>query len=232
MTLIIYSHSSYKDVLEICLEQLKKFGNSYKTYTFLDKDIGFENTILYNESFSYPERVYSCLQQVQEKAILFQHEDMILYSSPDYNKLKKYFSFVEKDKVDSIKLIKGGGIEQDLSVTNDLHSILPSHPNMFAVQPTIWNKEKLEKVLKAHFGLTIWQMETNANKFLIDNKYRMLYSYVREQDKKRGLYHYDSSVYPYIATAICKGKWNLKEYPELQQVLKDYKIDWKARGQF
>ena len=31
-------------------------------------------------------------------------------------------------------------------------------------------------------------------------------------DKKRGKYHYDSSVFPYICTAVIKGKWNYNEY--------------------
>ena len=31
-------------------------------------------------------------------------------------------------------------------------------------------------------------------------------------ENKRGAHHYDSSVYPYIATAIVKGKWNVTEY--------------------
>ena len=28
------------------------------------------------------------------------------------------------------------------------------------------------------------------------------------RDKKRGKFHYDSSIYPYICTAVIKGKWN------------------------
>jgi hypothetical protein len=71
-------------------------------------------------------------------------------------------------------------------------------------------------------------MEAKANKFLIDNTYKMLYSH--QQEPRRGMFHYDSSVYPYVATAICKGKWNLSEYKELEQLLKDYNIDWRVRG--
>jgi hypothetical protein len=38
-------------------------------------------------------------------------------------------------------------------------------------------------------------------------------------------------VYPYIATAIIKGKWNLSEYPiELGDLLSEYKIDKSIRG--
>ena len=32
------------------------------------------------------------------------------------------------------------------------------------------------------------------------------------KDEKRGKFHYDSSVYPYICTAVIKGKWNEGDY--------------------
>ena len=38
------------------------------------------------------------------------------------------------------------------------------------------------------------------------------------------MYHFDSLVYPYIATAIVKGKWNFQEYPELKKLLDSYNI--------
>ena len=38
-----------------------------------------------------------------------------------------------------------------------------------------------------------------------------LCSFVQNKDK-RGKFHYDSSIYPYICTAVIKGKWNFKEY--------------------
>ena len=32
--------------------------------------------------------------------------------------------------------------------------------------------------------------------------------------KKRGKFHCDSEYYPFIATALFKGKWTISEYPE------------------
>ena len=49
--------------------------------------------------------------------------------------------------------------------------------------------------------------------------------------KKRGLYHYDSLVFPYIATAINKGKWNYNEYQkELDELFTEYEINPFERG--
>ncbi len=44
--------------------------------------------------------------------------------------------------------------------------------------------------------------------------------------------HYDSNIFPYIATTLVKGKWNTKEYPELYEILNSYNIDVSIRGEF
>jgi hypothetical protein len=50
-------------------------------------------------------------------------------------------------------------------------------------------------------------------------------------EPKRGENHYDSDVYPYIATALVKGKWIMSEYSfELGSILEKYNIDINKRG--
>ena len=47
------------------------------------------------------------------------------------------------------------------------------------------------------------------------------------------MYHFDNEVYPYIATAIGKGKWNLGEYGyELEPLLQKLNINPSLRGWF
>ena len=49
--------------------------------------------------------------------------------------------------------------------------------------------------------------------------------------KKRGKFHCDSEYYPFIATALFKGKWTISEYPiELKKLFTKYKIDPLIRG--
>ena len=49
--------------------------------------------------------------------------------------------------------------------------------------------------------------------------------------KKRGKFHCDSEYYPFIATALFKGKWTISEYPEeLKNLFAKYKIDPLIRG--
>ena len=73
------------------------------------------------------------------------------------------------------------------------------------------------------------QFEIAANKVCQHLDMRGLYSYHGEP--KRGIYHHDSIVFPHIATAIIKGKWNLSEYPtELTPLLEKYNINPEVRG--
>jgi hypothetical protein len=50
-------------------------------------------------------------------------------------------------------------------------------------------------------------------------------------EREREACIYDSLVFPYVATAINKGKWNLNEYhPELNPMFEEYNINPFERG--
>jgi len=46
---------------------------------------------------------------------------------------------------------------------------------------------------------------------------------------KRGMHHYDSSVFPYTASALVKGKWCSEYKNELTELLRMYDIDERGR---
>ena len=72
---------------------------------------------------------------------------------------------------------------------------------------------------------TIWEFES-----IIKQRDTDYVSYLGTEDK-RGMYHFDSKVFPYTATAIVKGKWNFSEYSrELKEVLAECSIDINIRG--
>ena len=75
----------------------------------------------------------------------------------------------------------------------------------------------------------IREFEPRAQEICKYFKIRGLYTHNGEP--KRGELHWDTSVYPYIATAIVKGKWNLSQYEkELGMLLRKYIIDPSDRG--
>jgi hypothetical protein len=83
--------------------------------------------------------------------------------------------------------------------------------------------------LANHRGESIWDFERKAQWTF--RKAFVRAGTLKENLAKSGLSHWKSDIYPYIATAIVKGKWNFSEYgPELEELLREYKIDPIARG--
>jgi hypothetical protein len=238
----LYTHTDCKDVYDIFFKQLNTFFNiECKKYIFInhtnDNDSlktipkDFE-IIFYDDSQPYTNRLSSCLSKVSEKIILYIHEDMFLYENIDTNEFIKYVNYIENQNRDSfIKLIKGGE-KRDIpnEVIQSLKRIPIDSEWIFSVQPSIWKKNALEFIINSIKNCDIYQLENYSQEFCKKNGIQGSYSY--QNEKERGG-HFDCAVFPYIATAIIRGKWNLKEYPdELGKILLDNNINIEQRGRF
>lgn len=80
----IYSHSSYKPLLDLVLYCLEKAKISFPVYIFRDTALDFPQThliqkvIVYNDSLPYAQKLHSCIDQLDEKyMILYQEKDML-----------------------------------------------------------------------------------------------------------------------------------------------------------
>lgn len=235
ISIIVYTHTDYKDVWPPFFGQAKKWlPDDYKKYIFvnkLDKDIPKDYIVkTYDDSKIYTKRFAHCLAQVDTEFCILHHEDMFLYGAPQIDKIVEYSKILTEEGYDFVKLIKGGET-RDIPFKDytDL-KVIPQNSNwIFAIQPTLWKTDKLLQLYSHAEGDTIWKFETQSQKWCKANNIKGLYSH--KDGKQRGKFHWDSVVYPYVATAIVKGKWNLREYPEeLTQILNEYKIDKRTRG--
>jgi len=96
------------------------------------------------------------------------------------------------------------------------------------LQATIWRKDDYVKIMNGTKN-KIWLENETYRDFMIQNNLKGLYHY--DGEPKRGLNHFDSSVYPYIATALVRGKWNMSEYGnELSIPINEHGIDVNIRG--
>ena len=164
----------------------------------------------YDDKEPYKRRILSCINQLNdEEIILFTHEDMFLYSKPNIEVISEYINLIDKEKCDIIKLIRAF---ENLEKSN-LHSFLYKNPEqqLFSIQPSLLKVKTLKKIFTNVPGENIWEFEGNTNSSYLGN-INSLCSFDVNLDQKRGKFHYDSSVYPYICTAVIKGKWNFKEY--------------------
>tara|TARA_R100001509_G_scaffold155303_1_gene117664 strand:- start:495 stop:1208 length:714 start_codon:yes stop_codon:yes gene_type:complete len=230
---VFYSHFDYSDVWPFMFGQSEKYLKNKKKYLITNETQGQVindwTVINYDDKKPYQERVSESLSKIKEDIVVFHHEDMFLMEEPRWKTIDKLVNLVNEDKVDLIRLTKG-------SYDNSVHDKFDEHlfysPKnlLFSLQPTIIKKEKLIKVFKHTKGRNIWEFEANSNSLLEFLNYRSCY-YYQGIENKRGLYHWDSIIYPYIATAVVKGKWDYQSYPEvLNKLMIEYEIDPNKRG--
>lgn len=218
--MLVYTHSDYDTVFNLWYRQNKKYFPSSNVY--LMSDVLFEEevtkNITYDDSKKYTDRVLSCLDKFNDdEVVIFQHEDMLLYSEPLYDVLNTYVELISSDSVAMIRLLRVVPTLEPSGIHNMLYLNPPT--NLFSIQPTIIKIKTLKQIFSMVPNKTIWEAETYWEKNL--EGYVSVFSW--DGEPKRGMMHYDSRVYPYIATAINKGQWNMTEYSaELINLFNEY----------
>ena len=234
--LVYYSHTDYSDVWPLMFSQVDKYFPTHQKYLFSDNataDLESPNWTLikYDDGLKYQQRMVHCLRQVPEEVILFHHEDMFLYDVPLYQNLNEIAESIKGGEIDIVKLICASYQEVTFRNITKLSYVFENPVNLkFAIQPSLCNKKTLEMVYDKTGGDTIWQFEAFATQTCSYFNVKTAMTYL-PQDQKRGAFHWDSTVYPYFATAIIKGKWNFTDYEaSLKALLEEKKIDYSIRG--
>ncbi len=223
--IIVYTHTDMKDIWPMFFGQLKKYIGDTKVYVAVNEDdtqISDYIRIIYDDKKEYTERWKEILDKVEEETFVFIHEDMILFDKVNYQLLEQYIEYVNTGLAESIKLILAGERFEESKIDKTL---VVNQYSKFSVQPTITTKTIFKGHLNSLPPLNIWQFEEAVTSSGKDYMVKI------GGEKKRGLYHYDSLVFPYVATAINKGKWNLVEYQkELNPMFEEYNINPFERG--
>jgi len=233
---ITHSHSDCEDLWKIYFEQMNKYWNTGMQNFFLvnqtDLKIPDKYTRLeYDSSQSYSDRLINCLSNLDEyEYIFFDHEDMFLYSKPNYDEINLYLDLLFSNKYDYIRLIKSTNCRfKSIDNYDTLFEISLNSKWIFSIQPSFWNRLKLLDLINHCRNCNIWELEVKSQKILKRLKIKSAFSH--RKGKKRGIHHFDNDIYPYIATAINKGRWNTSEYSlELNEIFNKYKIEPSLRG--
>lgn len=223
--LVVYTHTDMKDVWPMFFGQLKKYIGNTKVYVAVNEDdtqISDMIRIIYDDTKEYTQRWKEILEQIEEETFIFLHEDMILFDKVDSNLLEKYIGYVNDNLAESIKLIYAGDGFREWELDNTL---VVNEYAKFSIQPTITQKKVFQQLVENLPPKNIWEFEeaiiSSGRDFMVK----------LGTEKKRGVYHYDSLVFPYTATAINKGKWNMSEYSkELDYMFREYNINPFERG--
>jgi len=230
---IFYSHYDYSDIWPLMIGQSRKYLKNEKKYLITNKIGGHKldgwEVILYDGGWPYQERVHRSIEKIKEEIAIFHHEDMFLRAAPNFNTINRLTNKVRDGQIDLIKLCKASYNTSPTIEFGD--NLFINQKNLsFAIQPTIVKIKLLSKIYKATKGSSIWEFERNSNNYV---NYMDLIScyYYEGTEKKRGAFHWDSKPYPYMATAVVKGKWDYMCYArELKKLLLEYDIDPNIRG--
>ena len=220
--IVVYTHTDMVDVWDMFFSQLKKYLPNNKVYVVVDKEhskLSQYVQLTYDDSKPYTERWKEVLPQIAEETILFLHEDMILFSEVKLDYIERYYNLVNSGQVGSIKLINTITNKSSSDIDNTLVE------SSFSIQPTLINRKDFVSLLNSVPSLNIWDFEGAVESITHHYMVRL------GNEKQRGVYHCDSIVFPYIATAINKGKWNMSEYTiELDKLFGEYNINPMERG--
>lgn len=230
MIQICYTNSNTSDVWDMFYEQSKKYC-SYPLYLISDelhKNKVYDGIHIYENSQPYWLAWAEALKKIQSDFFIYLQEDFILYDSINEEKIKEYEKFLNQNpKYSFVRLLRSGSLNKT-KLTDSLFDIESGNKNIFSMQPTIWRTSDFIKLYK-HVAAPKWfENDTYIEKCI---KLNLKGAYHYDNEPKRGLDHYDSNVYPYIATALVRGKWNISEYKdELKSLLNEYNIDINIRG--
>lgn len=230
MIQIAYTNSNCSDLWNVFQKQNQKY-TTIPLYMISDKAVDCiddNKLFIYNNENDYYNVWVEALKKFDSDYFIYLQEDFILYDKVDDEKLNQCLEFLKQNPNYSfIRLIKSGRLREK-RIFDNLYEIESSNPNIFSMQATIWRTKDyislMEKVKDRK-----WLENDKYPKEMLKMGMKGLYYY--DGEGKRGENHYDSSIYPYIATALVRGKWNTSEYSnELISILSYFDIDKNKRG--
>ena len=185
----------------------------------------------YDDAISYPQRILNILSNIESEYIVLDHEDMFLYKKANIDKINNSLELLINKKLDCIRFIKNINAKySSFSKNIEVEKIDSNSEWIFSIQPSVWRKFALIEILKKNLNVNIWELEYKSQKVVRELGIRI--GVLSGESKKRGIHHFDSAYYPYIATALLKGKWTISEYEkELKFLLNKYQIDPLIRGE-
>ena len=230
ISLLTYTHTNTKDVHPVYFGELEKYFPSLENnYVTCNEKIDYANCIVYNDSDRHSTQMINALNVIPTKYVIYAQEDYILFDYVNTDELNKLISYMESDEsIPFIRLIQCGLGNVTEKYNDDLAYLDSNWEYYFSTQITIWRKDILLQMYKNADPEKITSTEVNHVQSLRDISTKGMF-HLKRGNQIGG--HFNSHAYPYIATAIVKGRWNYTEYEtELQNVFKCYNINPFERG--
>ena len=230
ITLLTYSHSNCSDIHLMYLDSIEKYCNYIPHNILIDKPIRDSrvNEIIYENDSNYYEQMLLGLTKIDTEYLIYSQEDYILFNKIDEEKINQYILLMNSDKnILFIRLINAGLNGNEKEYNNEFVIIDKDNEYYFSTQITIWRRDILIEMFKLSKIKIIGDEPLNSPYL---KKLNGIGLCTKLKGEKIGG-HYNSVIYPYMATAILRGKWNYSEYGDkLKSLISEYKIDKNIRG--
>lgn len=231
LSLLTYTHSKAKDLHKPFYERILKYFPDMKNIYFnCNEEVGYGETFIYNDNDTHSKQMVDALRRIPTDYVIYSQEDYILFDYVKVDELQKCIDVLENDsEVAFIRLIHSGLGNGSVKYNDNFYHVDPNSEYYFSTQATVWRKDHLIKMYELSNVKMIFD-EPNNSPFLREVSAKGLYE-IKKGKRVGG--HFNSWIYPYTATAIVKGNWNLREYQtELDILFQEYEINPLERGIF
>jgi len=245
ISLVINTVSKNKDIWPMFFDQLEKhipasfFNEKHIFVNHCKEDFppGFEVSYFDSDKV-YREQFVSCIGNVSDKYCIYISEDYVLYDDIRSDLIGQFVDVLDNNEsLSFVRFMRGGVVDlmHQYKSYQNLYKLYNSLPYFYTNQAAIWRTRDLEKIHlhgpNLHIANKDWQNSFEYRATATCQQLDIQGTYCYHGEQKRGLYHYDTIVFPHISTALVKGKWNMSGYPVKMKELTDhYDINTEVRG--
>lgn len=229
LSLFTYTHTNTKDLHDAYFGRIKKFFPSLKNlYVTCNEKINFGNCIVYDDTTTHSQQMINALDTIETDYLIYSQEDYILFDYVVENEIENVINLLETDKsIPFVRLIQSGLGNVTKKYNDEFAYIDSENPYYFSTQISIWRKSVLKEMF-LQSNVTNIRDEMQNSPFLKEINPNGIF-HLKRRNQVGG--HFNSYLYPYIATAVVRTKWNYSEYEnELKDLFFEYQINPFDRG--
>jgi len=246
IAVVTYTNSVCEDIWPIYFGQLDKYASNIDSFVFSDiesEKISDRNRIVtYNNDDPYYTQYSNCLKDVPHDFIIYCQEDFFLQRDIETDEILKCLKVLEETDYSFVRLVKTdiGAYKhhkeckkrnwENIEIGDNIYSAHSTDFDAFSfqMQATIWKKKDMISLYN-HVRSDKWLESRLWDKGIRELGIKGAY-YHRNSDKE-GPYHCAPEVWPYVCTAVGRGKWTLSVHGDrLLKILNEYNVDIKKRG--
>lgn len=230
LSLLTYTHTNVKDLHEAYFKRLDKYFPSLKNnFVTCNENINYAECIIYNDSDKHSIQMINALNKIKTDYVIYAQEDYILFDYVKENEIQSLVDTMQSDaNIPFIRLIQSGLGNVTEKYNDELAYLDYNDAYYFSTQITIWRKDILIEMYKRADVEKLTDTEVQKVQHLRDISTKGLFT-LKKGNQVGG--HFNSYYYPYIATAVVKGKWNYNEYQnELGDFFNEFNIIPFDRG--